>query len=212
MIITERIPTGKGHHVTVTGPDQDVANWRWSIRTGNYEKFEMEAIKRSKFSVFLDIGAAFGYYSQTLSRLGKRCVAVEPDPFRWACLNDTTGEFERIQAIVGDEPLTIPALGHLATNRHDGPKMDVSNISIVDLFNSYDDGKTLVKLDIEGGEFDLLEKNAEFLKDSNASLAVEIHEWNGRRETILNLFTGFKSVLLHEGKNKDNVTYLISKK
>jgi FkbM family methyltransferase len=156
-----------------------------------YEMEVQKAVQALDFTHFVDIGAAFGFYSHWLSATGKTCVAVEVDEFRWACLQRTSGNFEKIRAIIGKDPvyrgLNLYSMGDSRGNGHqleyDEPKLRLSDL--VERYNLPE--STLWKLDIEGGEAGLFHSEPEIFE--RYQWLIELHHFAMEPSQFRQLFS-----------------------
>ena len=121
--------------------------------------------------VFFDVGAYLGVYTCFVcaSHPSVRTVAFEPDPNRQALLhrnveeNDLDAEIH--EYVLSDAPGTAsfatsgeggPNVSHVATGEHDGT-IEVEQATVDDLVERGEvPPPNVVKVDVEGGEFDAL--------------------------------------------------------
>lgn len=128
-------------------------------RGGSYEPVLTEALARraDRETVFYDVGSRFGYYTRLLETCGvptDRIHAFEADAVAAHVLsmNHRSGvNRNRTRVGAGGETLTLD--GYAATNQ----------------------SPTLVKVDVEGAEYDVLRGMARTLADATPELFVEIH-------------------------------------
>ena len=124
-------------------------------------------VKSKNYSLFIDVGAAEGYYAigvkKYLLPTLKKAVAFEA-------------------TVKGRK--SIKKLGHINNIKdiHIEGFCDVDSLS-----NQLSDEKTFILVDIEGGEYDLL--NPEKIEFKNCDILVEIHTKVGMNdETLINKF------------------------
>lgn len=145
----------------------------------SHDRDVLNVIDSLSFDTFLDIGAAFGYYSHYVNfqRPDVSVRAFEPEPFRFACLRTTTGNFTRDRRKVGRAKTVynkdgvggmFATTGELETKDSTGPlfHLKVASTKMSTLLVTQVKHKLCIKLDVEGAERLILE---------------ELHEHNTRR-------------------------------
>ncbi len=166
-------------------------------------------------STFVDVGAWIGPTALWAAPSGARVLALEPDPVACDLLAQNVAEFpnvEVIRAAVGPETGTVPLVpgnfGWGSTqSRLLGPGVPTTNVwdvgsatpvdcyTLPDLFDVFHiTNCSLIKMDIEGGEADILETVCPFLADLGVPLLVSLHPdwWNIPVE--LDWFDGFSEM------------------
>jgi FkbM family methyltransferase len=205
-ILIEDIKTAFGY-VTVCGPrwqlhggtapDGRTFNQGWKQVIGRllYEPFATDIIDKLSFSTFLDVGAAFGYYSHYVK--GRypdvEVVAVECDHLRFGCLLRTSnGSFACRHLAIGTTAPELTSPGNLVSShvRGDQPLLYCPLATLESLINHQypPDRKTLVKLDIEGTEFEALLNSPKLAEHSNISWIIEAHRWKDEPQKLIDLF------------------------
>lgn len=125
--------------------------------------------------IAVDLGANVGRYTRILAASGAEVHAFEPDPTTFALLTEAVADLPNVhlhQAAVGLVSGTItlhrpPADRHadysemssvvFRSARHYAPEaVEVELRSFADVVNGFDRPVRLVKMDIEGAEFDIL--------------------------------------------------------
>lgn len=135
--------------------------------------------------ILLDIGAQIGATSKIFSRFGvKQIISVEPEPGNFELLTKNVGDVATLvnAAVVGSDEqekanLWISksinqGLHSVGRKRRDREMLEVEAISLNKLLNDYK--PTIVKIDIEGGEYDMLDSLAA-LPNYVRGLMMEIH-------------------------------------
>lgn len=127
---------------------------------GYYEQEILELISElpdESTKIFIDIGAADGYYAvgMLLSKKAEKCICFETSALGQAAIRDAW--------ILNGAPGELEIYG-LASQ--------TALLSLPELENR----KTLVLIDIEGGEFDLLTE-AVINKLADSIVIIEVHEW-----------------------------------
>ena len=166
--------------------------WRKAKR-GRWEPntFKILSALLDKDSVYVDIGAWIGPTVLYASRLCKHVYCFEPDPnaYRYLCWNIALNELDNvttISAALGDE-LAVTQMASFGESLGD---------SMTSLINKQPKGKTvdvlkfpwetfldasgldkpdLLKIDIEGGEFNLLPAISEYLAAHKPTLYLSTH-------------------------------------
>jgi FkbM family methyltransferase len=173
-----RYPTGG--FVTATGipvyADFDLATYVWYDADLPNLAFDKRIIttlvKQSSGSVFVDIGAHFGYYSALFAELtrcredGAKIIAVEPDLANFKCLERTIAPYKHVVAVLLQAAATdvdgqtmlfrssgascLHSFGETAAEIYSVPsiRLDTVTTKYVDA----DERIALVKVDIDGAE------------------------------------------------------------
>lgn len=147
-------------------------------------------------STYVDIGAWVGPTVLWAAPIAGRVIAVEPDPVALealtyntrsypnveiirAAINNTTGT-ARIMPYGGDYGTSMTRLAdHQITSiEWDASKfVEVDCYTLPDLFDQFDiTDVSLVKMDIEGGEADVLDVVAPYLADKHIPLLCSLHQ------------------------------------
>jgi FkbM family methyltransferase len=165
----------------------------WTLIDRNaYESETFDFIQRTYIpgAFFFDIGAATGCMSIYAAQLGYRVVAVEPQYPVFEALkrnialnSDLKENIETIHAlVVNSESQYLDKISDFFTPGASGPLEDltssVSRISIFELTSrANSEAKTVLKMDIEGAEFNLLRDNALLseLKTRNSVMYLSLH-------------------------------------
>jgi len=136
--------------------------FKQQAQTGVYEPtltYELYEIV-SENSVFYDIGSYFGYYSQIAlcgGVKGQNIFSFEADSTRYKFLE---------QVHSGDKVNT--------ENAFVGAESDTNMVKL-DTFCSTNPPPTVMKIDVEGDEFDVLEGGKKILQNHQPTLYVEMH-------------------------------------
>lgn len=145
----------------------------WAPRT--LAAFEADVDRLRPGDIAVDLGANVGRYTRILAASGAEVHAFEPDPTTFALLTEAVADLPNVhlhQAAVGLVSGTItlhrpPADRHadysemssvvFRSARHYAPEaVEVELRSFADVVNGFDRLVRLVKMDIEGAEFDIL--------------------------------------------------------
>jgi FkbM family methyltransferase len=139
----------------------------------------------SKDKTFIDIGAWQGPISLVAQQFSKQCLCFEPDPFAYKYLveNVNANKFKNIicenVAVSAEPTLNIGAdeLGGGVTSfTKSSNSIECKTISIKQIFDKYNltpDDISVIKIDIEGYECELLKDP--FWKSLNVNLHISLH-------------------------------------
>lgn len=170
--------------VRLRGPDaRGVANTAVEVAAGEYAAHGF-AIARGERVV--DGGANVGAFSVLAARTGARVTAYEPHPDNFRHLEQNTAELDVRcvrAALVGDaeqSTATLASGGGSHTHHHLGDDSDQTlTVPAVPLADAIGSGCDLLKLDVEGTEFDLLLHTADDVLGRARRIACEVHPWAG---------------------------------
>lgn len=140
-----------------------------------------------KDKTFLDIGAWHGPISMVAQKYSKQCICFEPDPLAFSALKSNVefNNFHNIipvnKAVSSESSLKIghsTELGggvssYLSTEKN---SVDCETISIKEILDTYDlnkDNISVIKIDIEGYECELLRDP--ILKELNVPMHISMH-------------------------------------
>ncbi len=184
--------------------------------TGGFEPHTKKVIEEyvSPDSTYLDIGAWIGPTVLWAAPFAGRVVAVEPDPVAYGLLTKNTRMFanvERVQAAIAPQTGEIgicPREGmgfgsSMSRVFFDGiPSMWAPNeqvtvpaFTILDFFTAYElENVSLVKMDIEGGEAEILQTVCPYLAEQRIPFLCSIHPGWGSQEVQTDWFKCFGDV------------------
>jgi len=165
-------------------------------------------IARETGGVLLDVGAARGVISTVfcLAREGNRAVALEPSPVQvadaraMAAMNGLEGRLEVREVAAGSRPAEVPGavdpIGLIDLSPPPGAQtFPVSVVTLDDEARRLGDGPTVVKVDVEGHEAEVL-RGARALLARRPVLLLELHldllERRGERvDELVEMLRGF---------------------
>jgi FkbM family methyltransferase len=171
--------------VTPSTPDLD--NFWRTIYQESWETNTFNDIipHLDKNKTFIDIGAWQGPISLVAQRYSKQCLCFEPDPsaYKYLVENVKANNFQNIicenVAVSSESKLTIGAdeLGGGVTSfTKTANSIECNTISIKDIFTKYnltEDDISVIKIDIEGYESELLKDP--FWKTINVNMHISLH-------------------------------------
>ncbi len=170
----------------------------------DYQSYITEMIESKKYHTFIDGGAYIGLFSQIASHYCHKVVAYEAHPFYFGILLFNTRFYDNIKC----------RYKYLSNNnRHFLPKIDdgvkglvtsnskyVYNIDDTSLDAEWNGGiptSTLIKLDVEGSEIDVLEGSEYILRKPYVHWIIDVHTNRGiTSESILEYFPGRKITMI----------------
>jgi len=170
---------------------------------------ELNSIALRHSDVVIDIGAYTGLYAIRCARFPvKRVVAYEPTPRTYKVLSLTDlPNLETVQAaIVGDDRPTVDLFvssgigvtNSVTLSRRKAGTVLVPAVKYADAVK----GASIVKIDIEGGEYDL-----PIVQPGLRAVIIDFHpvgqEWIDKARTIIDslLYDGFETVVMPDFSN-----------
>lgn len=185
----------------------NISKIRFSVGSRLYEAY----VPDDEYWGAIDVGAHVGLYSLVASSYAKKIIAVEPHPVNYRLLeiNKMINNAETIEtlnaAVVGQADQHSVKL---CEGNHSGSSsiMETSPrcyqapaIKLSDIIENYTSNKILVKMDIEGAEFEVLKSmNREALKHIER-IVMEVHLRYGPIDAIVDKLrqAGFTVKYLH---------------
>jgi len=165
---------------------------------GEWEPGTREAIEAhvTPGSTYVDIGAWIGPTVLWAAPIAARVLALEPDPVAYLLLVENTKHFPNVNsygwalAAEPDMMWLAPSYNHgfgSSMSRLNPPQergwdiagaVKVPALDIESMFDICDvHNVSLVKIDIEGGEADVMEHVGPFLAERNIKLLLSLHPW-----------------------------------
>lgn len=176
---------GPNGAIFIAAPNFDYTIWHNFI---DYDNKVFEEIKKIKFNRFIDIGANVGKYSIILKKAYPDISILAFEPvlrnrklFKQNCeLNniDITIKDVALSNKVGTQNMFLGNEGDegahsLVEDRHGG-SIEVTT-DILDNYSKYFSNKTLVKIDVEGAEMDVLRGGLSVIKRFTPTILFECH-------------------------------------
>ena len=179
--------------------DPDRINFWKKYEVNKWENETIEIIERyiSNETYFIDIGAWIGPITLYASKFASKVIAFEPDPVAFSILkknvdlNKNSEFYEKINlnqiAVTSKEEGSIniysSELGGSGTSiilDNKFEKVLVDSISLSNVFKKFNlnNEKLLIKIDVEGYEYELLKNNLDLIKNLNCNLYFSLHPKN----------------------------------
>jgi FkbM family methyltransferase len=174
---------------------------------GTYEPTFTHCLEKSAHegSMCVDIGANLGYFTVLMSRLvgsTGRVVAFEPMPdtlnllrktihanqlknvtVEGAAVSSASGSLELLSEMGHQLAKTASAIGYRLGGATQVQRTTVPAIRLDDYFREGDRLPDVVKIDVEGGELEVLEGARATLQRGHPVMVIEIHGWGGDRSS-----------------------------
>ena len=162
----------------------------FKIRTRNFERLNYERpvvrkIPCGEYDLLIDVGAGWGYHTIIAAHRMPHVIAIESNALRYGLLlwnTQTLKNVERLWAFVGREGQRARRAASPAKPVELGqPEIDNSAVtldSVAEASSHYPpkSGRTVVKIDVEGGELDVLTGAPDLLQDKTVDWIVELHK------------------------------------
>jgi FkbM family methyltransferase len=169
-----------------------------------------------KFDTFLDIGANTGFYSVmfAIKKLCPRIITFEPDPGNYARLmanlrlNDLTDRVEVVPLALGDRGGEVRLYEGGSHNRGESTiavpeqtpqdKFHQVRVARLDDLYAFSGQRLMLKIDVEGYEFEVLAGMAQTLRDN--ACYVQIEHYGTRHDDLKAVFadSGYRFLDTHD--------------
>jgi FkbM family methyltransferase len=180
-----------GHRIRVSLRRPERANFWRRVETGAWEAATLRFVRNTidEGTTFVDIGAWIGPISLVAGARAKRVIAIEPDPIAaseleenvalndapilvWRAGIDAARGSLRLFAKTGFGDTMTSSLGDPA-----GESIRVEAVTFDDISATIDarPGKVVVKMDVEGHEFEVGEQLVAFVRRHGAPLSLSLH-------------------------------------
>lgn len=141
-----------------------------------HEKPVSSFLRSVRGHVFLDVGANYGYYSTLLHENFEKIYAFEPIPSIFKELKSNLEKFDNVKCI---KKAVSNVDGQIMELSYQGSHGFAETITLASFFPNTE--IDLVKVDVEGGEWKVLE-GAEPILERIRSWVVELHNSNRKGE------------------------------
>lgn len=168
------------------------ANGKWEDETFRF----LDAATAAPGAVLVDVGAWIGPVALYASPKVAKVLALEPDPIAHGELKANVAEnapnVEIWNAAVDNEPGELKlyvgeGLGNSETSSiGQGEAITVKTVTFDDLSKAAGDARVILKVDIEGHEYRVMDKLIEFAKARRAAVHLSLHPrsfWNDERKS-----------------------------
>lgn len=162
-----------------------------------YQANITQLIQSGEYECFIDVGAAWGYFERIASKHCKKVIAYEANPLRVGFLLYNCRDLYNVEckyAYVGANE-TVPRMGgplEMVKAEHS----DTYNINVLTLDKELEfllpnlwlsdemnkmikPMKTLIKIDVEGGEIDVLRGATKLLEQPHIHWTIDVHPKQG---------------------------------
>ncbi len=196
------------------------------------EEYNFEVLKNNADpnGVFVDVGAMVGGFSIKMAKYYKSVIAFEPDPFNYAglkeniLLNHLENKISYQNSGLGNVNKTMKFYSHGGTSRvvdenfKEDKSIDVKIFTLDYLITpALDREISIIKIDTEGFEENVLEGAVQTLKKYKPLLLIETHEFtHGVKDQIANIYKflediGYEIQVLKQVDNGDMHLYAYPK-
>lgn len=195
---------------------QDIGYNFWQDKYANWEGNTFSVFDNflSKEKDFLDIGSWVGPTAIYASFLSRNVIAIEPDPIAFKILNTNINlnNISNVQTI--NKALSTLDTCYISSNKFFGDSMTrvssdskkgilVDPIKLETLISMGD--YSLIKMDIEGSEFDIIQNYNNFLNEIKIPLYLSLHspffsDGNKKIKDLTECFSGVKKIFDEFGK------------
>jgi len=213
VTIFKSIITIKGYKFECREKSSDLANMASS------ELETLEFLLKQKGKIFIDVGAFIGKYSILLSKNFEKIIAIEADPYNYSQLvrniklNNLWSKIIPLNvALANDNGIIKLNLseeggeGHSIVVNYGKGSIEVLGLkldTVIDLLGIDPKDIDVIKIDVEGAEYFVLQGMEKVLKDGKPILVIEIWEDSKYKEKTLELLEkyGYKMVKKLDGSN-----------
>lgn len=175
-LVDVKLPGGTSEKMYFVAPSYQLNELK---EQGYYEKILTEELFNhfTSDSIFYDIGSYFGYYSQLASICGvpdKNIHAFEANVDRYEFLKEVHAK-DKVQTV----------------NKFVSDKSDNNQISLDD-YTSQNPNPSVMKIDVEGAEFDVLQGMSNIMSSAPPIMYIEMHpqvysEFDTSVEDVINI-------------------------
>ena len=151
-----------------------------------------------KGATFIDVGANFGTFSLLASRLvgpSGKVMAIEPqarlasmieESLRQSDVSNCEIDAVACGSVVGEQNLLVPRndsgragflAGFSGRTAHDSYPVPLTTLDRL-LANSPASDSTMIKIDVEGSEMDVLDGGERFIRERMPAIMIELNPWS----------------------------------
>lgn len=169
-------------------------------RFGHEEKF-IELIETEDFDVFVDVGAAWGYFSVPAANHCDIVYAFEPTSKRYVLLEQNKKDLKLDNLRIFNKAVGTGSFD-LYEGRYAGPKtpkrtkkLDVEWVTLREILEPHLDERVVVKVDVEGPELDVVLSAGDLGQYNNLTWLIERHQWAYNEKQLRDALQPFKGEL-----------------
>jgi FkbM family methyltransferase len=175
-----------GERVTLAD-EPDYRKFYAKLTAGTWEPHTFAELRRwlTQETTYLDIGAWIGVTPFWASRIARKVIAVEPDPKCRAILKSLLPYYSNVTLLEGalspNEHVTVHAVDGFGSSETsilaigDGGAAEVPGLTALKLLDIAGAGPLVVKIDIEGYEFEIVEELAKLAAGKVRGLRLAVH-------------------------------------
>lgn len=151
-----------------------------------WEPYNVKLIEEGKYDIYVDVGAAVGYFTRIAGHHCKKVIAYEANPFRFGLLLTNTRDLFNVDC----------RYKYVTYSKKDIPKMagafDMIGLAgTTKCVNDYNiecvtldeelldlitpDDKVLIKMDVQGNDLKVLDGAKELIKNKNVHWSIDVH-------------------------------------
>ena len=169
-----------------------------------YQGYITKMLESELYSIFVDVGAYIGLFSQIASHYCYNIIAYEAHPFYYGILLTNMRFFRNVSCrykyVCSGEYEAIPTIDKdikgLVTIDSKRP-YNIERVSLDDEWNGGMPEMCLIKLDVEGSELSVLMGSKEILKKPYVHWIIDVHTNRGiTSEAVLKYFPNRKIIMI----------------
>lgn len=194
----------------VYGCEDEVEGWAHACGNLTYDPWTREQLDllAPNCSLFVDLGAAFGFFSFYMFHKHKirPILAYECDPIRYGVLlRNANGNYWQCRYATIGQPCPLPPIGRMATARYSQrPDIKCPHHTLENALWHAHWHNVVVKVDIEGAEFAAINQYPDVFKRENIKWVIECHHYAGSWEHMKQLAESYgRTVTLFHGPTEN---------
>lgn len=168
-----------------------------------FEKYFVDILETETYDNFIDVGAGWGYFTVVAANHCKSVVAFEPFAPRFQLLKENIAKLNLDNVIISKNCVGTGRKKVFVGGNMIGPKTGVRQkpvrVNWVQLSDLLDDDKTIIKIDVEGNELDVIKSAENLEKYQNHIFLIERHQrdnYGYSEELLFEFMKPFKGELL----------------
>lgn len=177
----------------------EIYNWNYYKTKCIYEK---EFCEIEKNDIVVDLGSNIGLFTRYAAEKSKKVISIEGSPEHFSCLVKNTYDLDNIQY------LNANIVGNNNNSETWSHRKSPINITINDIFNLYRiEQIDFLKVDIEGGEYEIFETLTDEDLKKIKKIAIETHD-NNMNYKIYEKFINKKFIYNFDWYYSNSIKYL----